>query len=573
MKKTMQLLMMVLVLLVGGVVSAETTQSRTGATIYVADGAVAVAADGVCSLLEALDNAQNTSTGLAHADCTAGDPAAEDFVELATNGNYLFDATSAETLITGDVSIIGNDATLDHLSAGFFDLASTSHLKMRDLTITGSNGVGVSAIAGNGSLTLRFCTFTENLNIDTGQYGRGAAINLVVSGSKLLDIKNSVFENNVANNSGGAIYLVVSNPDGIVATIADTRFENNGQWIGAPGTTTGTGGAILINGTKDTESFDIVDTHFFDNVAAFGGAIDLSNSAGTIARTGFVGNESTFHAAALNIIRSDVRIEQSLFRHNSAGSLAGGIYNRASALVVQNSTFSENDASSGAAIFNYSNAFDSDDSAVSLDFVTVVKNDNTSTVNSGALRNDVESGAPGASIWIQNSIVFRNLSGTGNNADCSVEDGSITSLGYNMGSDDPTAGCPFTEATDEEATGTLTDHLVDLAENGGPTRTHALTSGSTALNKIPVGTNGCDTSTIDQRGYLRSSGDGNRCDIGAYEFGAAQVPTAIMLNAQGAVSVEQQPILLILLIGLSLGVWWFRPKSTATAKRYKTGQQ
>ena len=57
------------------------------------------------------------------------------------------------------------------------------------------------------------------------------------------------------------------------------------------------------------------------------------------------------------------------------------------------------------------------------------------------------------------------------------------------------------------------DPLLDvLADNGGPTMTHALLVGSTAIN------NGTNTGapTTDQRGFLRSDG---LTDIGAYEYG------------------------------------------------------
>ncbi len=63
-----------------------------------------------------------------------------------------------------------------------------------------------------------------------------------------------------------------------------------------------------------------------------------------------------------------------------------------------------------------------------------------------------------------------------------------------------------------------TDPLLDtgLKNNGGPTQTIALLTGSPAIDAIPQGTNGCGTSIpTDQRGVNRPQGTG--CDIGAYE--------------------------------------------------------
>jgi autotransporter family porin len=60
--------------------------------------------------------------------------------------------------------------------------------------------------------------------------------------------------------------------------------------------------------------------------------------------------------------------------------------------------------------------------------------------------------------------------------------------------------------------------LGPLADNGGPTPTHALLSGSPAIDRIPVedcvDADGLPV-TEDQRGEPRPAGDG--CDVGAFE--------------------------------------------------------
>jgi hypothetical protein len=59
--------------------------------------------------------------------------------------------------------------------------------------------------------------------------------------------------------------------------------------------------------------------------------------------------------------------------------------------------------------------------------------------------------------------------------------------------------------------------LGPLANNGGPTQTHAVLKGSPAIDRGAV--NGCPKT--DQRGKRRpQNGDGkgtSRCDVGAYE--------------------------------------------------------
>ena len=81
-----------------------------------------------------------------------------------------------------------------------------------------------------------------------------------------------------------------------------------------------------------------------------------------------------------------------------------------------------------------------------------------------------------------------------------------------------------------------------LANNGGPTWTHALLPGSLAIDDIPYETNGCGTDyTTDQRGADRANGSGHggdRCDIGAYEYDSTLCVLFCDLNGDGVVDVE-----------------------------------
>lgn len=59
--------------------------------------------------------------------------------------------------------------------------------------------------------------------------------------------------------------------------------------------------------------------------------------------------------------------------------------------------------------------------------------------------------------------------------------------------------------------------LGTLASNGGPTQTHALLAGSSAIDVIAPGVAGCvDAGSTDQRGISRPQGAG--CDIGSFEL-------------------------------------------------------
>jgi hypothetical protein len=108
---------------------------------------------------------------------------------------------------------------------------------------------------------------------------------------------------------------------------------------------------------------------------------------------------------------------------------------------------------------------------------------------------------------IQNSIVANN-----SGANCY---GAIQSKGYNLSSDNT---CKFNNTGDLNNTDPM---LGPLQNNGGPTQTMALPSGSPAVDVgNPVGcTDGLGhLLKTDQRGKPRPDAeDTSGCDIGAYE--------------------------------------------------------
>ena len=86
--------------------------------------------------------------------------------------------------------------------------------------------------------------------------------------------------------------------------------------------------------------------------------------------------------------------------------------------------------------------------------------------------------------------------------------------------------CGFTANTSLSSTNPL---LGGLGDNGGPTKTMALQAGnpgSPAINKIPLGENGCgDPIGTDQRGVTRPQA--GACDIGAFEVEQATITTQV----------------------------------------------
>src|SRR5262249_21124147 len=134
-------------------------------------------------------------------------------------------------------------------------------------------------------------------------------------------------------------------------------------------------------------------------------------------------------------------------------------------------------------------------------------------------------------LTLTRTLVSGNIASTG--AEVDKRPGTITAANFNLlGHDGLTNAQAFVGflpgASDLTATsnGTLPTALsaildTTLANNGGPTKTHNLVSGSPAIDAVA---SGCPPPTKDQRGFFRPL-DGNHdasaaCDIGAVEFGA-----------------------------------------------------
>jgi hypothetical protein len=123
-------------------------------------------------------------------------------------------------------------------------------------------------------------------------------------------------------------------------------------------------------------------------------------------------------------------------------------------------------------------------------------NSTVSGHSDGSIVND-----PGASLTLKGTLI---------DDDCD-DQGETVSLGYNIETGNtcipnPAGSDQFDVTVDLEA----------LADNGGPTMTHALGAGSTAaIDKIPEAECGVET---DQRGQPRPETGGTMCDVGAFEL-------------------------------------------------------
>ena len=200
-------------------------------------------------------------------------------------------------------------------------------------------------------------------------------------------------------------------------------------------------------------------------------------------------------------------ISNSTFSDNESFTAGGGVATEQGTVIVTDSTFSDNIAEGGGGgggIYKHT-----------LGTLEVINS--TFSGNSAVFGGGINSNG---SATLKNTIVADNsasLSGPDVN-------GTFTSQGYNL-IGDGTDSTGFTQAGDQVGTAEspLDPMLGPLQNNGGPTKTHALLTGSPAIDAIPSDANGCGTDfATDQRGVARPK-DGDTdgtaaCDIGAFEL-------------------------------------------------------
>src|SRR5437762_5637733 len=232
--------------------------------------------------------------------------------------------------------------------------------------------------------------------------------------------------------------------------------------------------------------------------------INCTLSGNSAASGGGIGNESYQGTATLTVLNSTLS-------RNSAAS-GGGIYSEgqldgSATLEVLNSTLSGDWATFGGAIYASSDTFNS---ARLYVFHTTLSGNSASSCGGGG--------------GIYNAGAITQLANTVFNASSIFRaSGIIRSLGYNLCSDD---GSGFLTATGDQIN---TDPMLGpLQDNGGPTFTHTLLSGSPAIDSGNPSFDPYSFSPLllyDQRGDGFARVVNDHIDIGALEVQPAPTPT------------------------------------------------
>ena len=360
-----------------------------------------------------------------------------------------------------------------------------------------------------------------------------------VSGS---DTNNCLSARTACKTIGHAISLAQSGD--LISVAAATYKENlsvpfNLTIAGAATTTTiidgGSAGRVVTISDQNTH-VQLSNLTLRNGHAIYGAGI-LNYGNLTLSHTTLTGNTVTSSdkfgdsgGAISNIYPATLTITSSTISNNTVtsklnASLGGGIVNSGT-LTISNSTISGNSVSGvgyngganhsgGAGIFSRG-TLRINNSTLSGNIVHAGAGGGISNSGTLALNNTTISGNSATSgggiantgaATVENSIVANSAGGN-----CA---GRITSKGYNISSD---SSCDFSGAGDKKNTNPM---LGPLQNNGGPTQTMALSSGSPAIDAgNPAG---CTDDLghllkTDQRGLPRpDKEDTSGCDMGAYE--------------------------------------------------------
>ena len=379
----------------------------------------------------------------------------------------VFQVIGAFTLTLNDVTVRnGNTSTsTSRFGGGIF--ASTGTVVLNNSVVTANNG---STFTGGGiqaaTLTMTNSTVSNNQNTNQGGGISGATVTLT----------NSTVSGNQTTDQGAGIFAST-------VTITNSTISGNQS-------TGDQGGGLFLFGNSNITNSSITGNTSGDS----GGGFYLNGPAILNITNSTISNNTGPNAGAMFLLSpATVTITASTISGNTAVSSGGGgaILNSGTTLTITNSTIVGNtvtiSSSGGGGLRNQSG--------------TSTISNSTIDSNSAPLGSEGESFGGGivnnsGTVTLKNTIIANNTSGN-----CV---GTIGDSGTNLQFPGTTCGAGITTG----------DPLLQaLANNGGPTQTQSLGSGSPAIDQ---GTTGCPpVPATDQRGVTRPQGAG--CEIGAFE--------------------------------------------------------
>jgi predicted outer membrane repeat protein len=328
-----------------------------------------------------------------------------------------------------------------------------------ELTISNTEFSNNTAEGSGGAL----CHDGESLKIDRAQFlsnqagGYGGGI----YATRPFSARNTTFDSNVASENGGGVFA------GASADIDGSTFSENHAFRG---------GGLYAGELPDAPAGPDIDVAIRQSTFSANGT---QNTSGYYGGTGTAGGGIAFAGKELTIDQSAI--------WRNASVKGAGVYGLRGKLKIVNSTISTNLGGEGAGLYLEGST------NLSMDFTSIIDNQanpaSASVVFNGpsTIQNTIVEAFPGSSAC--------QLAGPG----------PYLFFGANLDTDGTCTGFSMTVYTP----------WVDTvpADNGGPTYTNRLWSGSPAVDA-----GDCHGVTVDQRGQPRPYGA--RCDLGAFELGA-----------------------------------------------------
>ena len=356
-------------------------------------------------------------------------------------------------------------------------------------------GHAISLASSGDSIMVAAATYTENLSI-------GFSLKVIGSGAATTIIE------------GGGVNTVVTISSATAhVSLSKLTIQNGSARLG---------GGIANGGTLAISDSTISGNH----ASSYGGGVHSSGML-AINNSTITGNRVVGGCKKCGAVGGGISNVGTLIINNSTisgnstagllGGAGGGIFNKGK-LSIKNSTINANDGGCcGGGIDNFGKLSISN-STVGLNQSVQgggILNAGTLTTNNSTISGNSAANGWGGGIFndyktvsLQNTIVANSPSG----GNCS---GPMASNGYNLSSDNT---CNFNNTGDLNNTDPV---LGPLQNNGGPTQTQALLSGSPAIDA--GNPSGCTDGQghllkTDQRGAPRPDHeDTGGCDMGAYE--------------------------------------------------------
>ncbi len=517
--------------LAGPIVAAPALQpAAPDATIVVVNGEVANVNNNKCGLIEAIINARTSNANGMRPDCTSGNVNGPDTISLPNNGTFVLtevhNTQFTETglpVITSAVTIEGHGSSICRSTVSgtpnFRILAVDSNgaLTLNDTGIcSGASEYHGGGIYALGQLTLNDSTVSHNATVDHIGFGGGIFANgpLTITNSMIADNRtDTAFD--VGYGPGGGIFIGEQGQATITGSTIIGNVAQGGYWA--------SGGGIYVDGQAT-----IIDSTISQNIS-YGD--ESSALGGGIA----VGGQATISGSV--IVDNTVKSFFEYFSYTDWPGQGGGLGNRGTTLIV-NSTISSNEATQGGGVAN-----------VRFGELTIVQSTITGNEGGGVfagehyrLDNCSSTTLRGAIVSGNGTQIFFEPTPGGDN-ECyynGPQTATMTVNAFNVFGHNNNAGLVGLTpgATDIVPTVGLSAILSPLANNGGPTFTHALPANSPALDRAPnASCTAAPVNGVDQRGQPRNqNGSGstsnNECDVGAFErAGAPAAQLSFYLSA------------------------------------------